>query len=30
MQMSQELMTMAVKHCSNVQEGGWHIALQKK
>ena len=21
---------MAVRHCSNVQEGGWHFALQKK
>ena len=30
MQMSQELMTMAVRHYSNAQEGGWHVALQKK
>ena len=30
MQMSQELMTMAVRHCSNVQEGGWHFAVQEK
>ena len=21
---------MAVGHCSNVQEGGWHFAVQKK
>ena len=28
--MSQEVMTMAVGHCSGVQEGGWHFALQKK
>ena len=21
---------MAVRHCSNVQEGGWHFAVQKK
>ena len=21
---------MAVRHCSNIQEGGWHFALQKK
>ena len=21
---------MAVRHCSNVQKGGWHFALQKK
>ena len=30
MQISEELMTMAVRHCSNVQKGGWHFALQKK
>ena len=30
MQMSQELRTMAVRHCSHVQEGGWHFAMQKK
>ena len=30
MQMSQELMTMVVRHCSNAQERGLHVALQKK
>ena len=29
MQTSQELMTMAVRHCSNAKEGGWHVALRK-
>ena len=29
-QMSKELMTMAATLCSNVQQGGWHFALQKK
>ena len=30
MQMSEELMTMAVKHSSNAKAGVLHIALQKK
>ena len=30
MQMSQDFMTMDVRHCSKAREGEWHVALQKK